>query len=1196
MASTRRPSPYTRSSDPSSNIPPASSHSTSLSLTVRHIPSDRWQHFTVPAEQRISQLKHDALAAFSEASEPVEAEDERGRTKEMRREQGGDDSNKDKDGDGEGQKRVRRKRSLVRKALTRRKSRENIARTSADEEDKLAKVALKPIKHVAEKLASVVTSKVKLPPSIPLRAPKPKHPSLPSTASSSSSIALQSPSIKSASALSPAPSTTSTSTTETATTGSSRDSATASLLKHFRISPRSSRGSSRRSSAAAPEPGSSTASGEAGGGATPSLPPLPPPAIGPADSSESVRASWPPAIRSPGPSRLDDSAREGEEGLERSKSLKEKAGLGRRISRKREEMAVEEERKAVKEEDWCLVNAVLGCRALDHHIVGAKFVDQDLLLLKPRLLDYDPPLERLHLPFIRFPCTILASSLKTASIDLARPSPAAGLAPPSPPSSRRPSIGRSGSTRFEEREKDKPFVERVVEVGVDDGTWETAMGDAVPPEQGLTMVVRVYKAGRLQQIYPLPADTVQLHAPGSVPSTSVSGSTSATPVGAPSSAAPARSTVASNFKPGSVPLVQLDFGQFGEHLSLQPHHVKDFERLLVLVGEDDDASDEVYCAELEWRKAIIDRAFASRHKMPLPPLPTLPPLSPSSASPTTAKPSPITASSASPPSIPSTTPEANPNARIRPVRPPFGRRQTTESDTPNPTVLVPRSKSSAGLAALAPPPPTLRSVLTAPSSRRPPPRGPRTSRSAGPGSSSDWSGASSTCSNSPVSHSPIRVPLARSIKPVLTPLASSSSSSGNVTPSSPGESSPPASVRFATPAVERDPPTFDLPVGAFLPAAGRPSFLRAASTSSRPSPPPALPLPKRVHLPYPELTASYARGYTHDHPFLHSQAYPLSPEPPSATSASSTPSTAQRTRPRVLLASPSSSAGAVEADSGLTTPSGATPPSDSPSSGESPDSPGSPEIGSDGALVGSASVSSGKTARLSRFGSADGQSATARPGTDSTGAGSSAVTERGGSPPLARSVLLGRALSSLGSSEATPRAPGTPAGGSADPLLRHGMAARSQPAAMARSKSNLDVGGSTPRKLGRTRSSLDLARAQRDGHSGANQSTASSSTQDQQTPLASPTPTRARHSHRRTRSSSSHPYTYSAHHLLPPVPPSPSTEFSEAQEGPTQRQVQEERAVKREEKREAEGKRVREWEREVRQLASFETEGGEKKA
>ncbi|GAA6025961.1 hypothetical protein JCM10207_000122, partial [Rhodosporidiobolus poonsookiae] len=159
---------------------------------------------------------------------------------------------------------------------------------------------------------------------------------------------------------------------------------------------------------------------------------------------------------------------------------------------------------------WCLVNAVMGNAASDHHIVGAKFVDNDLILLKPRLLDYDPPLHHMHLPFLRFPASILQPSSNPSSFG----------APPTPSVEssklRRKSLGN-------ERAKEG-WTSRVVEIGVDDGMWAALSG-----EEGaaVRMVLRVY------ELFPLPGVSLKLDRP-SPPTHHSSSSATATPGGSSS--------------------------------------------------------------------------------------------------------------------------------------------------------------------------------------------------------------------------------------------------------------------------------------------------------------------------------------------------------------------------------------------------------------------------------------------------------------------------------------------------------------------------------------------------------------------------------------------------------------------------------------------------------------------------------------
>ncbi|KPV76749.1 uncharacterized protein RHOBADRAFT_41956 [Rhodotorula graminis WP1] len=263
---------------------------------------------------------------------------------------------------------------------------------------------------------------------------------------------------------------------------------------------------------------------------------------------------------------------------------------------------------AKKEEEfvphaWCLVNAITGSFTSDQRIVGSTFVDQDLLILKPRLLAFDPPLHLLHLPYLRLSRIEL---LTTPLADLA-------VGPSSPTTPKRSKRRSWGSAP-----KGGPlFVERVLEIAVEEVGLE---GDGQREEGSAPiMVLRVFERNSLEQSFKLPASHIRLVAVDTSLADYFSGDKS------PSSR---------QRPPLSLPIVALDFDA-DESIAFRPSTGAELDSLLDLLGDEDETSDLLYEGEMERRKNIIDAAYRSHHNLPLPlaappsaPLPPPPPSSP----------------------------------------------------------------------------------------------------------------------------------------------------------------------------------------------------------------------------------------------------------------------------------------------------------------------------------------------------------------------------------------------------------------------------------------------------------------------------------------------------------------------------------------------------------------------------------------
>ncbi|GAA5984806.1 hypothetical protein JCM11641_002745 [Rhodosporidiobolus odoratus] len=225
------------------------------------------------------------------------------------------------------------------------------------------------------------------------------------------------------------------------------------------------------------------------------------------------------------------------------------------------------------EKDWCLVNGILGCVSSDSAICGVKLVDHDLLILKPRTLDFSPPLHQLHLPFLRMPVLALSTSLSTAT---------------------------GSASKIKEE-----VVERAIEIGIDDGTWRRASGQARFKAGAMDdiMALRVYeKANSLQQIYPLPASSFRLHRDTFLFRSSSNSSTST------STSHPA--TFMAENSETHIPLVQLDFDRY-EYCLFKPKSRVDLERLYSLVADEDEYSEKQFEEEMVRRKCAYGIAALS---------------------------------------------------------------------------------------------------------------------------------------------------------------------------------------------------------------------------------------------------------------------------------------------------------------------------------------------------------------------------------------------------------------------------------------------------------------------------------------------------------------------------------------------------------------------------------------------------------
>ncbi|GAA6025584.1 hypothetical protein JCM10207_001199, partial [Rhodosporidiobolus poonsookiae] len=152
MTPAPKPSPLTLAS--THPTPPiVSPRAQELTLTVRHLPTDRWLTLSVPREWRISQLKRVALEAFGElASETGQVEVGPSGVS------GGDQEEEEMDREGEGgaEDKSGRRSSLgaFRRKRSRKKDKESEAGAGEDGQDKQGRV-----KQAAGKLRARVSEK-----------------------------------------------------------------------------------------------------------------------------------------------------------------------------------------------------------------------------------------------------------------------------------------------------------------------------------------------------------------------------------------------------------------------------------------------------------------------------------------------------------------------------------------------------------------------------------------------------------------------------------------------------------------------------------------------------------------------------------------------------------------------------------------------------------------------------------------------------------------------------------------------------------------------------------------------------------------------------------------------------------------------------------------------------------------------------
>ncbi|GAA5894629.1 uncharacterized protein JCM6883_002161 [Sporobolomyces salmoneus] len=318
--------------------------------------------------------------------------------------------------------------------------------------------------------------------------------------------------------------------------------------------------------------------------------------------------------------------------MERSKSLSEKnrdtsSSTVMARTRRNHETELKEQKNLM---GWVLVNAVTGGTIPDHAIIGSKFVENDILTLKPSHVLYDPPLHLYHLPYLSFPSvSVLPASLSTCrtSFDFSNGS----------------GKGHSRRRSFGGRYAKEELVERRIVIEVDDGVFAGAQGDReLTP--GTTMVLKVIKVNQLEAIYSLPPQSLQL-----VSSSSSSSSTShshSTPPPMPSSSStaslanlilpsgPSTSNLRQSIGPSpsstsihtkqrgkpsttmtrSLPMIQLSW-EDGESLALRAKSKVDHERLMRILGEPQEGDEERDQEENQRRKDLIDLAFATRHHL-----------------------------------------------------------------------------------------------------------------------------------------------------------------------------------------------------------------------------------------------------------------------------------------------------------------------------------------------------------------------------------------------------------------------------------------------------------------------------------------------------------------------------------------------------------------------------------------------------
>ncbi|GAA6064458.1 hypothetical protein JCM10212_004442 [Sporobolomyces blumeae] len=301
---------------------------------------------------------------------------------------------------------------------------------------------------------------------------------------------------------------------------------------------------------------------------------------------------------SPARRRSSTSAR-----IRRSKSLSDKRGLAGNGSSLRAATGFDETNLA----NWALVNAITGGIVPEHASVGSRFVESDLLTLKPHFLAYDPPLHLYHLPFLSLPNVAVSA----AALSTSRPSSSSSTASSSPGHSRRKSLGGSRNTR-------EDWVDRRLEVCVDDGFFAKLEGDA-SRTPGTTMVLKVIKVNRLEAIYPLPPHSARLvdASPSSSPSVPPlppsSSTTNFASLVLPANS-PSLNAAASNLSHQSVSPLRLSW-EGGQTLTVKAKDGEDQSRLLHLLGEatfDEEEEDERIA---ESRKDLVDLAFAARHKL-----------------------------------------------------------------------------------------------------------------------------------------------------------------------------------------------------------------------------------------------------------------------------------------------------------------------------------------------------------------------------------------------------------------------------------------------------------------------------------------------------------------------------------------------------------------------------------------------------
>ncbi|GJN87746.1 hypothetical protein Rhopal_000701-T1 [Rhodotorula paludigena] len=227
---------------------------------------------------------------------------------------------------------------------------------------------------------------------------------------------------------------------------------------------------------------------------------------------------------------------------------------------------------------WCLVSAIKGGFGSDREIVGTH-------LLKPRILDYDPPLHLLHLPFLRIErVEVLVRLQDDLSFGEPERSPA-----PSTLKKRASLVGPKPQVEL---------CEQMLEICVEGVSgWSGWNDDEV---EGPIMVLRLHQDGQLVQVHCLPACSIRLDSPEPAsPVLSPCTPTARKPVPAPS----ARSVV---------PLIHLDFDD-GESLVFRPSSLDDYERVMRLVDNEDAMSEAAFEAEMKRRKNIIDTAYRAWH-------------------------------------------------------------------------------------------------------------------------------------------------------------------------------------------------------------------------------------------------------------------------------------------------------------------------------------------------------------------------------------------------------------------------------------------------------------------------------------------------------------------------------------------------------------------------------------------------------